>query len=154
MNCSNNILINFNCRRVKLQPFTLHTTFGNPARNSTACWRHLSEYAYNNNICYGSVWRCSNPRLNLSYYYILFITNGCLKMSCNDDGYAADTRRSSMGYDDYIFAEVVNKLPLKRFEVAIHKLTKVAIPLHLELLNQHKSNISKVHSDLLLFIFI
>ncbi|CAM1300693.1 STX17 (predicted) [Pycnogonum litorale] len=54
-------------------------------------------------------------------------------------------RKSSLGDEYVVFTdqEFVQKLPLKRFDVAIHKLLKVAVPLHLELLNQHRTNIEK-----------
>lgn len=37
-----------------------------------------------------------------------------------------------------------NKLPLKRVELSLSKFNEVAIPHHLDLLRQHKTNITKV----------
>ncbi|KAG1651574.1 Ribokinase [Nymphon striatum] len=49
--------------------------------------------------------------------------------------------------DEYDFPEIAQKFHLKRFEVAIHKLTDIAIPFHLELLQKHKGNIEKRLSE-------
>ena len=38
-----------------------------------------------------------------------------------------------------------HKLPLKRFEPAIYRFTKIAIPTDLDRLERHKYNIEKVH---------
>lgn len=40
--------------------------------------------------------------------------------------------------------EEANKLPLKRVELPLSKFNEVAIPHHLDLLRQHKTNIIKV----------
>uniref|UniRef100_T1IPI1 t-SNARE coiled-coil homology domain-containing protein n=1 Tax=Strigamia maritima TaxID=126957 RepID=T1IPI1_STRMM len=40
----------------------------------------------------------------------------------------------------------MKKLPLKRFDVAFHKCAQVAIPMHLNLLEKHSSNITKFES--------
>ncbi|XP_067120250.1 syntaxin-17 [Centruroides vittatus] len=40
-----------------------------------------------------------------------------------------------------------NKQPLKRLQIALHRIVKVSIPLHLELLSKHKENIEKFQNE-------
>lgn len=47
-----------------------------------------------------------------------------------------------------------NKLPLKRVELSLSKFNEVAIPHHLDLLRQHKTNITKVTKHLSYIIVI
>lgn len=54
----------------------------------------------------------------------------------------------SMRHNSECEVDVIeNKQPLKRLQIALHRIVKVSIPLHLDLLSKHKENIEKFQNE-------